>query len=73
MLTSDDLLTTLKRLGEGIQRLETGQQRLETRQQRLEIYTKGIMRRLLSTSEIEEVEREAGRIEQPSRLSTADR
>ena len=54
MSTSDNLSTTLKRLAEGIQRLETGQQRLE-------IYTKGIMHRLLSTSEIEEVEREADR------------
>ena len=41
MTTSDDVAATLKRLEDGIQRLEVGQQRLE-------IYTKGIMRRLLS-------------------------
>ena len=66
MATSDDLVTTLKRLEEGIQRLETGQKRLE-------IYTKGIMSRLLSSEEIAQVEREANQIEQPSQPLTAGR
>ena len=66
MATSDDVAAVLKRLEEGVQRLETGQKRLE-------IYTKGIMHRLLTPSEIADVEREAGRIEQPSQPSAAGR
>ena len=66
MSMNDDVGTMLKRLEEGIQRLETGQQRLE-------IYTKGIMRRLLSPEEITQMEYEASRIEELSQPSTAGR
>ena len=59
MATSDDVVTTLKRLEEGIQRLE--------------IYTKGIMNRLLSPAEVAQLEHEAARIEQPNQPSTAGR
>ena len=66
MATSDEVIMTLKRLEEGIQRLEAGQKRLE-------IYTKGIMHRLLSPTEIAQVEQEADQIEQLSQPSTASR
>ena len=66
MATIDDLVTTLKRIEEAVQRLEGGQQRLA-------IYTKGIMKRLLSPGEIAQVEREANQIEQPSQPLTAGR
>jgi hypothetical protein len=77
MATSDDVATVLKSLNEGIQRLEErldeGIQRLDAGQQRLEIYTKEIMGRLLSPTEIAEVEHKVAQIEQPSQPLTAGR